>query len=66
MTTAKNILGIVPGLMATGIVARNVKAFPKLSSKAKLQPIKKPIKLGVESIIGVGLTGATATAISSL
>ena len=63
--TYQAILGIVPGLMATGVVARNVKALPDIS-KGKLQPIHKPIKLGFENIIGVGLVGVTGKAINAL
>lgn len=62
----KNIIGLVPGLQATSLVAANVKALPKVSPKSKVPPLKKTIKLGVNNIVGVGLTGATAKAVNAL
>jgi len=63
---SKIILGNVPGLMATGVIARNLKEMPKVSPKAKIPPVKKTIKIGVENIISVGMIGATGQAINAL
>jgi len=59
MTTAKTIVGIVPGLMATALVGHNIKLMKKPTTK-------KFIKTGVTNILGVGLIGATASQISKL
>ena len=67
MSTAKTILGIVPGLQATALVAHNVK-FVKDSMKPSKKPMKptKIIKVGVTNLLGIGLIKPTASMISAL
>jgi len=67
MSTAKSILGIVPGLQATALVMHNVK-FMKDSMKPSKNPMKpkKMIKLGVTNLLGIGLIKPTAQMINAL
>jgi len=67
MSMEKNILGIVPGLQATALVAENLKMFkmPKKGKPAKLGP-KKIIKTGVTNLLGIGLIGPTASMINAM
>jgi len=60
--TVNAILGIVPGLQATALVAENLKM---IKPKANLGP-KKIIKMGVTNLVGVGLIKPTASMINSL
>ena len=63
--TTSSILGIVPGLMATSLVAQNIpKNFGVKKSKG--MSIKRMTKLGVGNIVGVGLIGATSSSINSI
>ena len=64
----KNILGIVPGLQTTSLVAHNIpKKFPvKPSKKMRMKPIKGIVKRGVATLIGIGLLKPTAQMINKL
>ena len=62
MTIEKSILGIVPGLQATSLVAANI---PKNFGMKKAKPMKM-VKLGMTNIVGVGLIGATAGMINKI
>ena len=65
MSTAKTVLGIVPGLQATALVMHNVK-FVKESMKSKKMHPKKMVKLGVTNLLGIGLIKPTAQMINAL
>lgn len=69
MSTAKSILGIVPGLQATALVGENLKLF-KPAKKTKLKGKKMPkndfMKTGVKNIVGIGLIGASSSMINTL
>ncbi len=64
----KAILGIVPGLQATSIVAHNIPKFPmKPSKKMDMKKQSKMIvKKGVTTLIAIGLLKPTAKMISDL
>ena len=67
--TAKNILGIVPGLQATALVAYNVpKKFPMKPKKkmALKKPAKNIVKKGVTTLVGISLIKPTAQMINKL
>jgi len=64
MSTAKTILGIVPGLQAASLVAMNVPSFDLKQSRKK--GAKKIVKRGVKTLVGVGLIGATAGIINKM
>ena len=71
MTLAKSVLGIVPGLQATALVAHNLKMLPdfKMKPSKKMdmkKPIKNVVKTGVTNIIGIGLIRPTASMINAL
>jgi hypothetical protein len=59
MSTAKTILGIVPGLQATALVGNNLRLFKKPTSK-------KFMRTGVKNLLGVRLIGATSQQINLL
>ena len=64
MTTTSSVLGVVPGLMATSLVAHNI---PKFSMKpSKDMGMKKISKLGMTNLVGIGLIGATASVINKI
>ena len=67
MSTAKSILGIVPGLQATSLAMHNVK-FMKNSMNPKKKPMKpkKIIKLGVTNLVGISMIKPTAEMINAL
>ncbi len=67
-STAKNIMGIVPGLQATALVALNIPDsadFEPKKRKSKDQT-KKIVKKGVTTLIGIGLMGPTASMINKM
>ena len=68
MSTAKTILGIVPGLQATALVAANIpdNFDLKPSKKKQKNATKKMVKRGVHTIVGIGLMGPTASMINSM
>jgi len=72
MSTAKTILGIVPGLQATSLLAMNLKNVNdnfKLKPKKKMnmkKPIKNIVKTGVGTMIGIGMIGPTASMINAM
>jgi len=63
MSTAKTILGIVPGLQATSILAINI---PKKDMFKQKKPIKNIVKRGVGTMIGISLLKPTASMINAL
>ena len=68
MSTTKSILGIIPGLQATALVSHNLKLIPKVPTK-KVEPrkqIKKFVKTGVGTIVGINLIKPTAKLINAL
>lgn len=65
MSTAKTILGIVPGLQATALVGHNLKLIPNFKKPLKSKP-KKFIKTSVGTILGVGLIKPTASMINQI
>ena len=69
MSTAKSVLGIVPGLQATALLAHNIGALdfgldPK--KRKKDNHIKRITKLGVTNLIAIPLIGVTAGQINAL
>lgn len=65
MSTASSITGIVPGVMAAGLLAHNVGELEfgldtKKRSKKNGNHIKRITKLGVTNLIAIPLIGATA------
>ncbi len=70
MSTAKTITGIVPGLMATSLLAYNVGALdfglnPK-KGKKRVNHTKRIIKTGVTTLVAIPLIGATASMINTI
>ena len=68
MTTAA-ILGIVPGLQATALVAKNIPDTNfgiKKGKKPKKITTKKMVKTGVHTLVGIGLIKPTAQMINAL
>ena len=65
--TAKSVAGIVPGVMAIGLLGRTLKFLPseKDLGKAKAKPLKI-VPLFVEVAVGVPLIGATAGMVAKL
>lgn len=64
MSTASTITGIVPGVMATSLLAHNVGEIdfdvkPK-KGKKKRNHAKKMVKLGMANLVGIGMIRATA------
>ena len=67
--TAKEIVSIVPGLMAISLVAKTIpKNFGMNPSKkmATKKNIKGLVKTGVRVLVGVGLIGAASKTINTL
>jgi len=68
-STAKTVLGIVPGLQATALVAANIpksEDFLPKKGKKKKNGTKKMVSLGVKNLVGIGLIGPTAGMINKL
>ena len=68
MSTASSIAGIVPGLMATSLVAHNIGEAqygldPKKGKKKK-DAGKRMVKLGVTNLMAIPLIGASASAVN--
>jgi len=67
MSTAKTILGIVPGLQATALVAANIPDSADFNpKKRKKNQTNKMVKRGVKTIVGIGLIGPTAGLINKM
>lgn len=72
MTTVTAVLGIVPGLQATSLVAHNLKLIPKnfgMKKNGKMnmkKSVKKFTGAAVGTMVGVGLMKPTAQMINSL
>jgi len=58
---AKNIIPLVPTMMAAGLVAENVK-----STKKKKKKTKDMVESGMKNIIGLSMIGATSKVASSI
>jgi len=68
MSTTKAVAGVIPGVMAVGLLGRTLKYLPtdkELSGKAKVKPMKT-VKMFTEIAIGVPLIGATAGMVNKL
>jgi len=68
MSTAKAVAGIVPGVMAVGLLGRSLKYLPsekELKGKGKMKPVKI-VPLFAEIAVGVPLIGATAGMVAKL
>ena len=68
MSTAKSVAGIIPGVMAVGLLGRTLKYLPtekELKGKAKMKPMKI-VPLFVEVAVGVPLIRATAGMVAKL
>jgi len=68
MSIAKSVLGIVPGLQATALVAHNIpKNYDmKKAGKMDMKPAKNITKKAVSTMVGVGLMKPTASMINTL
>ncbi len=68
MSIAKNILGIVPGLQATALVAHNIPKSVdfKPKKRRKKNGTKKLVKKGVHTLVGISLMGPTASMINKM
>ena len=69
MSTAKSVLGTVPGLMAVGLLAHNVGELefglnPK--KRKRENHIKRITRLGVTNLVAIPLIGATGGVINAL
>ena len=71
-STAKSIVGIVPGVMSLGLVGEAMKNVPKLDKigKPKKGKLKKQnaqfLKSSVKILVGVPLVGAVAGQVNVL
>lgn len=68
MSTVKAVAGIVPGVMAIGLLGRSLKYLPtekELKGDVKIKPMKT-VKLFTEIAIGVPLIGTTAGMVAKL
>jgi len=68
MSTVKAVAGVIPGVMALGLLGRTLKYLPtdkELSGKAKPKPMKT-VKMFTEIAVGVPLIGATAGMVNKL
>ncbi len=68
MSTAKSVAGIIPGVMAVGLLGRTLKYLPtekELKGKAKMKPMKI-VPLFAEVVISVPLIGAAAGMVAKL
>lgn len=68
-STAKTVLGIVPGMMALGIVGKTIPNVNSFGMKPKKGKKKKPSILPkgfMPAIVGIPLIGATATQVNAL
>jgi len=68
MSTASTITGIVPGVMAAGLLAENIKDLdfdikPR-KGKKKVNHTKRIVRTGVKNLVGIGLIGAVAGQVS--
>ena len=66
MTTAKTILGVVPGLQATALLGHNIKFVKQSMKPNKRMSPKKIVKVGVTNLVGISLMKPTASMINSL
>ena len=60
---AKSILGIIPGLQATSLLAYNIPKFDLKSQKGF--GIKPIVRRGVGTMVGIGLIKPTAQMIAA-
>jgi len=68
MSTAKTVAGIVPGVMAIGLLGRTLKFLPsekELKGRRKAKPVKI-VPLFTEVAVGVPLISATAGMVAKL
>ncbi|MFA5397761.1 MAG: hypothetical protein WC346_17260 [Methanogenium sp.] len=69
-STAKTILGVVPGLMATNLVVKsipNMNRFGKPSKKRKGKTSQRILPKGyISTLVSVPLIGAVSTEINKL
>lgn len=68
--TAKTIAGMVPGVMAAGLLAHSIKAIdfdikPKKGKKKK-NHAKRLVKTGVTTLVAIPIISATARMVSKL
>jgi hypothetical protein len=73
MSTAKTILGIVPGLQAASLVGANLNAMNGSFGMGKGKRKKhrghgtgNMMRMGVGNLVGVGLIGATSSMVNSM
>jgi len=68
MSTAKAIVGIVPGLQATALVGANLKSlnYYLTPRKGKKKNTKKIVRTGLGNLMAIPLIGASASMINKL
>lgn len=69
MSTAKTITGIVPGLMATSLLAYNVGELDldvRPGKRKKKNHVKKIVRMGVTNLIAIPLIGVTAGIVNKI
>lgn len=71
MSTAKTIVGIVPGLQAVALVGHNLKDMdyyltPRKGKKKKDNGTKRMVKTGVTNLMAIPLIRATASMVNKL
>lgn len=64
MSTAKSIMGIIPGLQATALVGENLKLVKNTKNYKKGST--KFLKTGVKNLVGIGMITPTAQMINAL
>ena len=65
MTLAKNVLGIVPGVMALGLVSESGKTVKDIG-KGKKSSSKKLVKLGITSLVAIPMIGEVSKQVNLL
>jgi len=66
-STAKSVAGIIPGVMAIGLLGRTLKFLPSEKElKGKKPKAKRIVPLFADIAVGVPLIGATAGMVSKL
>lgn len=68
MTVQSDVLGIIPGMQSVALLGANLKMAKNIGKPHQsLKSMNKNIlKAGVTNIVGVGLIGATASAINGV
>jgi len=67
MSTAKTILGVLPGLQSTALLGKNMKLLDSWKNPKNSKGFtKKFIKTGVTNFVGIGLIKGTSDSVNAL